>query len=123
MFDLWTSAFGVQDRVRYSGVIEIPGLPTRPKLKHASNIPPEEASANPTPDDGGRQRTAGAKSDADRPPVDDRRIDEALQDTFPASDPPFFVGAGAGSGLQPTAEADATALEDRRPVKHEKQQN
>src|SRR6185503_16581155 len=27
-------AFGVQDRVRYSGVIEMPGVPTRPKLKN-----------------------------------------------------------------------------------------
>jgi len=25
----------------------------------------------------------------------ERLVDEALQDTFPASDPPFFVGAGA----------------------------
>jgi hypothetical protein len=25
----------------------------------------------------------------------ERRIDEALEETFPASDPPFFVGAGA----------------------------
>ncbi len=31
-------AFGVQDRIRYSGVIEIPGLPTRPKLKNAAPI-------------------------------------------------------------------------------------
>src|SRR5215813_3074345 len=43
-------AFGVQDRVRYSGVIELEGLPTRPKLKNAAPIPPEEASANPAPD-------------------------------------------------------------------------
>jgi hypothetical protein len=27
----------------------------------------------------------------------ERRIDEALIETFPASDPPFFVGAGASS--------------------------
>jgi len=38
-------AFGVQERVRYSGVIEVPGLPTRPKLKNAAAIQPEEASA------------------------------------------------------------------------------
>ncbi len=30
-------AFGVQDRVRYSGVIEVLGLPTRPKLKNAAH--------------------------------------------------------------------------------------
>src|SRR3954451_24822693 len=41
-------AFGVQDKVRYSGVIEIDGLPTRPKLKNATPISPEEASATPT---------------------------------------------------------------------------
>ena len=33
-------AFGVQDKVRYSGVIEVLGLPTRPKLKNAANINP-----------------------------------------------------------------------------------
>src|SRR5439155_1867069 len=59
-------AFGVQDRVRYSGVIEIPGLPTRPKLKNAANIPPDEASATPTPDERGRQSAYGANFDSDR---------------------------------------------------------
>src|SRR5437588_9986127 len=48
-------AFGVQDRIRYSGIIEIPGLPTRPKLKNAAPIPPDEASATPSPDEHGRQ--------------------------------------------------------------------
>jgi chemotaxis protein MotB len=59
-------AFGVQDRVRYSGVIEIPGLPTRPKLKNTSPIPPEEASATPSPDERGRQHSYGAKFEDDR---------------------------------------------------------
>src|SRR5262249_44732030 len=59
-------AFGVQDRVRYSGVIEIPGLPTRPKLKNAAPIAPDEASATPTPDDKGRQQTYGEKLEEDR---------------------------------------------------------
>jgi chemotaxis protein MotB len=59
-------AFGVQDRVRYSGVIEVPGLPTRPKLKNALPIPPEEASATPTPDEHGRQHSYGAKFEEDR---------------------------------------------------------
>ena len=59
-------AFGVQDKVRYSGVIEIPGLPTRPKLKSAAPIPPEEASATPSPDMGGRQKASGAKFADDR---------------------------------------------------------
>jgi chemotaxis protein MotB len=59
-------AFGVQDRIRYSGVIEIPGLPTRPKLKNAAPISPEEASATPTPDEHGRQHSFGAKFEDDR---------------------------------------------------------
>src|SRR4051795_6381481 len=52
-------AFGVQDRVRYSGVIEVLGLPTRPKLKNAAQIPPDEASATPTPDEHDRNREFG----------------------------------------------------------------
>jgi chemotaxis protein MotB len=59
-------AFGVQDRVRYSGVIEFDGLPTRPKLKNSAQIPPEEASATPAPDKRGEQETFGAKFDTDR---------------------------------------------------------
>ena len=49
-------AFGVQDRVRYSGIIEVPGLPTRPKLKSVAQISPEDASATPTPDERGREQ-------------------------------------------------------------------
>jgi chemotaxis protein MotB len=59
-------AFGVQDRVRYSGIIEVNGLPTRPKLKNAAPIPPEEASATPTPDEHGRQRSYGANLQNER---------------------------------------------------------
>jgi len=59
-------AFGVQDRIRYSGVIEILGLPTRPKLKNAANIDPKEASSTPTPDEHDRQRTFGARFKEDR---------------------------------------------------------
>src|SRR5246127_4494387 len=58
-------AFGVQDRVRYSGVIEVPGLPTRPKLKSAAPITPDDSSANPTPDEHGREHNSGAKFDKD----------------------------------------------------------
>jgi chemotaxis protein MotB len=58
-------AFGVQDRVRYSGVIEVPGLPTRPKLKNVAKISPEDASATPTPDEKGREHDSGAKFDSD----------------------------------------------------------
>lgn len=59
-------AFGVQDRVRYSGIIEVMGLPTRPKLKNAANINPEDASSTPTPDDNDRQHNNGAKLEQDR---------------------------------------------------------
>jgi chemotaxis protein MotB len=59
-------AFGVQDRVRYSGIIEVLGLPTRPKLKNAAHIDPTEASATPSPDEHDRQRTYGARFKEDR---------------------------------------------------------
>jgi chemotaxis protein MotB len=59
-------AFGVQQNVRYAGVIEVPGLPTRPKLKNAAHIAPEEASATPTPDEHDRQRAIGARLKEDR---------------------------------------------------------
>src|SRR5260370_4917498 len=59
-------AFGVQTEVRYSGIVESDGLPTRPKLKNAARIPPEESSANPTPDEKERSQTAGAKMKVDR---------------------------------------------------------
>src|SRR4051812_14004305 len=59
-------AFGVQDRVRYSGVVEVLGLPTRSRLKNAAQITPDEASANPTPDQKGREQNHGASLPADR---------------------------------------------------------
>lgn len=59
-------AFGVQDKVRYSGIIEVMGLPTRPKLKNAAHIDPSEASATPAPDENDRQRTYGARFKEDR---------------------------------------------------------
>ena len=59
-------AFGVQDKVRYSGIIEVLGLPTRPKLKNAAHIDPSEASATPSPDEHDRQRTYGARFKEDR---------------------------------------------------------
>src|ERR1700709_2162451 len=53
-------AFGVQTEARYSGVIESDGLPTRPKLKNTANIPPEEASNTPTPDEQERSAAVAA---------------------------------------------------------------
>ncbi len=59
-------AFGVQDKVRYSGIIETLGLPTRPRLKNAKPIDPKDASANPTPDESDSKRQYGAKWKEDR---------------------------------------------------------
>lgn len=59
-------AFGVQDRVRYSGIIEVLGLPTRPKLKNAAHIDPSEASSTPSPNENERQRAYGARFKEDR---------------------------------------------------------
>jgi chemotaxis protein MotB len=55
-------AFGVQNQVRYSGFIELPGLPLRPRLKNAANIPPEEASL--TPDNAEHERRLDAATRA-----------------------------------------------------------
>jgi chemotaxis protein MotB len=74
-------AFGVQDRVRYSGIIEVDGLPTRPKLKNAAPINPEDASANPTPDERGREQTYGAPLQEDRKfALASASLRQALQD-------------------------------------------
>jgi chemotaxis protein MotB len=53
-------AFGTQTNVRYSGIIEVDGLPTRPRLKNAEHIQPEDASATPTPDENDHNRNFGA---------------------------------------------------------------
>jgi chemotaxis protein MotB len=42
-------AFGVQQNIRYSGIIEVDGLPTRPRVKNAARINPEDASPTPSP--------------------------------------------------------------------------
>jgi len=74
-------AFGVQTEVRYSGIVESDGLPTRPKLKNTAHIPPEEASANPTPDEQERSQTAGAKLKVDREfALASASLRQALQD-------------------------------------------
>jgi chemotaxis protein MotB len=59
-------AFGVQDKVRYSGIIEILGLPTRPKLKNAEQIDPSEASSTPAPNDKGKHSSYGVRNKADQ---------------------------------------------------------
>ena len=59
-------AFGVQTAVRYSGIIEVDGLPTRPRLKNAAHIEPQDASATPTPDQQDRNRNYGAQLQQDQ---------------------------------------------------------
>jgi chemotaxis protein MotB len=74
-------AFGVQSQSRYSGVIETDGLPTRPKLKNAEHIPPEEASNTPTPEDQERSLAAGARIKIDREfALASASLRQALQD-------------------------------------------
>ena len=58
-------AFGTQTAMRMSGIIEIDGLPTRPQLKNAAKIKPEEASATPSPDEKSRNNNFGARIDND----------------------------------------------------------
>ena len=74
-------AFGVQTEARYTGIIESDGLPTRPKLKNAAHIPPEEASNTPTPDEQERSVSAGARLKVDREfALASASLRQALQD-------------------------------------------
>jgi chemotaxis protein MotB len=74
-------AFGVQTNVRYSGIIESDGLPTRPKLKNVDHISPDEASANPTPDEKERSQISGARLKVDREfALASASLRQALQD-------------------------------------------
>jgi chemotaxis protein MotB len=74
-------AFGVQTQARYTGIIESDGLPTRPKLKNAEHIPPEEASNTPTPDDQERSVANGARLKIDREfALASASLRQALQD-------------------------------------------
>jgi chemotaxis protein MotB len=59
-------AFGVQKDNRFTGIIEVDGLPTRPRLKNTAHIPPDEASHTPTPDEHDRRRDYGARWPEDR---------------------------------------------------------
>ncbi len=55
-------AFGVQTQARHSGVIELDGLPTRSRLKSVANIPPDQASNMPSPDEKGNTSQFGARN-------------------------------------------------------------
>src|SRR6185369_7147198 len=74
-------AFGVQNRTRYSGVIEVQGLTTRAKLKNVAQIDPADASANPTPDQKDRQQNYGARLKEDQKfALASASLRQALQD-------------------------------------------
>jgi chemotaxis protein MotB len=74
-------AFGVQTEVRYSGIVESDGLPTRPKLKNSDHVSPDQSSATPTPDDKDRTRESGAKLTVDREfALASASLRQALQD-------------------------------------------
>src|ERR1700739_2061029 len=74
-------AFGVQTDKRYSGIIEADGLPTRPKLKNAAHISPEDASNTPTPDQHEDAKLTGAKLKMDREfALASASLRQALQD-------------------------------------------
>ncbi|WP_375411139.1 flagellar motor protein MotB [uncultured Bradyrhizobium sp.] len=74
-------AFGTTTEVRYSGIIESDGLPTRPKLKNTAHIAPEDSSNTPTPDQQDRSRTAGARLKVDREfALASASLRQALQD-------------------------------------------
>jgi len=74
-------AFGVQTDKRYSGIIESDGLPTRPKLKNAAHIAPEDASNTPTPDQQENSQLNGARLKVDREfALASASLRQALQD-------------------------------------------
>src|ERR1700739_4112394 len=74
-------AFGVQTDMRYSGVIESDDLPTRPKLKNAAQISPEDASNTQTPDEQERSAAQGARLKVDREfALASASLRQALQD-------------------------------------------
>jgi chemotaxis protein MotB len=74
-------AFGATAEVRYSGMVESDGLPTRPKLKNVAHITPEESSNTPTPDEQERSSTAGARLKIDREfALASASLRQALQD-------------------------------------------
>jgi chemotaxis protein MotB len=58
-------AFGTQTRTRYSGIVEVDGLPSKPKLRNTTRSP-DDASDHPTPEEHERSRDYGVKPQEDR---------------------------------------------------------
>lgn len=74
-------AFGVQTESRYSGIVESDGLPTRPRLKNAAHVSPEETSSTPSPEQEEKQYTDGMKLKTDRQfALASASLRQALQD-------------------------------------------
>ena len=74
-------AFGVQTAARYSGIVESDGLPTRPRLKDAAHVSPEETSNTPSPEQEERQYINGARLKSDRQfALASASLRQALQD-------------------------------------------
>jgi chemotaxis protein MotB len=74
-------AFGMTDQTRYSGVVEVLGLPTRPRLKNAAQIDPKDASATPTPDEGDNKERSGRRFKRDQQfALASASLRQALQD-------------------------------------------
>jgi chemotaxis protein MotB len=59
-------AFGVQRTPTLAGLVEVDGLPTRPRLKNTELIPPERAVDEPTPDQKDNQLEKGLRATRDR---------------------------------------------------------
>ena len=74
-------AFGVQTEARYSGIVESDGLPTRPKLKNAAHVSPDETSNTPSPEQEEKQYNSGARLKSDRQfALASASLRQALQD-------------------------------------------
>ena len=59
-------AFGVQTQNRFSGVVELDGVPTKARLKNAEHVAPEDSSNTPAPHEADRGRRTGARMKSDR---------------------------------------------------------
>src|SRR4029078_7580774 len=60
-----SEALVVTSATVYSGIVELDGLPTRPKLKNVDKIKPEDASSTPSPDEKSRNSNFGARIEND----------------------------------------------------------
>jgi chemotaxis protein MotB len=58
-------AFGTQTVTRYSGIVEVDGLPSRPKLKNTT-ARPEDASDTPSRDEKDSKHNRGTSAERDR---------------------------------------------------------